>query len=125
MAKVVQIQMYEANDGSQFPTAAEADAHDFKLEHADKITAAAEAFVNTTKRIDRARSSATNMVGEFLAFYIPWMEAGCPEVERTAFDTPKPEKVVEVDATTSATEATDSAETTNVEVADEGELFAA
>ncbi|MFZ4217033.1 hypothetical protein ACEV6Q_04105 [Enterobacter ludwigii] len=124
MAKVVQIQMYEANDGSQFPTAAEADAHDFKLEHADKITAAAEAFVNTTKRIDRARSSATNMVGEFLAFYIPWMDAGCPEVERTVFDTPKPEKVVEVDVTETP-DATATAEAGDVEVADEGELFAA
>lgn len=119
MAKVIQIEMYVANDGSQFATAAEADAHDFKLENAEKITAAAEAFVNTTKRIDRARVTATNLVGEFLAFYIPWMEAGCPEVERTEFDTPKPEKVVEVDATATAEEAGEP-----VEVAGEEELFA-
>lgn len=120
MAKIVTIEMYVANDGSQFATAAEADAYDFKLENAEKINAAAEAFVNTTKRIDRARVTATNLVGEFLAFYIPWMEAGCPEVERTEFDTPKPEKVVEVDATGET-----AAEATQAEVvAGEEELFA-
>lgn len=124
MAKIVQIQMFEANDGSQFATAAEADSYDFKLEHAAKIEAAGEAFCNTVGKIDRARVQAMNLVGEFLAFYIPWQEAGMPEVERTAFDTPKKEIAaevvadgVEVDATVEATEG-------QVEVA-EGELFQA
>ncbi|MBG6242965.1 MAG: hypothetical protein EKE20_14605 [Candidatus Symbiopectobacterium sp. Dall1.0] len=103
MAKVVQIQMFEANDGSQFMTAAEADAHDFKLENQSKIDAAAEAFCNSLQKIDRARSMATNFVGEFLAFYIPWIEQGSPEIERTAFDTPKAEKPI-VDMTASATD---------------------
>jgi dsDNA-binding SOS-regulon protein len=120
MAKIVQIQMFEANDGSQFATAAEADAYDFMLENKAVIDAAAEAFVNSTKRIDRARVTAANLVGEFLAFYIPWKDAGCPEVERIAFDTPKPEKVVEVDTTAKAE---DAAPTEEVVVAGEEELF--
>lgn len=122
MAKVVTIQMFEANDGSQFASAAEADAHDFMLENKAVIDAAAEAFVNTTKRIDRARVTAANLVSEFLAFYIPWDDAGRPQVERTAFDTPKPEKVVEVDTTAQAGEATEAGEP--VEVTGEDELFA-
>lgn len=125
MAKVVSIQMYVSEfDESQFATEAECNAYDFMMENKAEIEAAAEAFVNTTKRIDRARVTAGNLVGEFLAFYIPWKAAGCPEVERTAFDTPKPEKVVEVDATTAATEGAEVVADAPVEVGGEEELFA-
>jgi len=119
MAKIIQIQMFEANDGSQFATAAEADAHDFKIENAVKIAAAAEAFANTNGKIDRARVQAVNLVTEFLAFYIPWLENGSPEVERTVFDTPKKE-VVEVAVVGGEAVAEDVAEV----VAEAGELFA-
>lgn len=89
MAKIVQVTQYEAEDGSLFLSAAEADAHDFKLKNGAEIDAAAEAFVNTVGAIDRSRNMKINTVGEFLAFYLPWVEAGKPVVERTVFDTEK------------------------------------
>lgn len=90
MAKVIQVTQYEANDGSLFLTEAECDAHDFKLLNGAKIDAAKEAFLNTTKAIDRSRNMQGNVIENFLAFYLPWVEAGEPVVERTVFDTPKP-----------------------------------
>lgn len=89
MAKVIQVTQYEANDGSLFLTEAECDAHDFKLLNGAKIDAAKEAFLNTTKAIDRSRNMQGNVIENFLAFYLPWVEAGKPVVERTVFDTPK------------------------------------
>ena len=89
MAKVIQVTQYEANDGSLFLTEAECDAHDFKLLNGAKIDAAKEAFLNTTKAIDRSRNMQGNVIENFLAFYLPWVEAGEPVVERTVFDTPK------------------------------------
>lgn len=98
MAKAIQITQYEANDGSLFLSAAEADAHDFKLENGAAIDAATEAFVNTIGAIDRSRNMKINTAAEFLAFYLPWVEAGKPVVERTVFDTPKEEaKTAEAD----------------------------
>lgn len=94
MAKVVTITQYEANDGSLFLTEAECNAHDFKLENGAAIDAAAEAYANTMKLTDRSRSMQVNTVSAFLAFYLPWVEAGKPEVERTVFDTPKDAPVV-------------------------------
>lgn len=91
MAKVVTVTQYEAEDGSLFLTEAECNAHDFKLKNGEMINRAAEAFANTLKAIDRSRSIKVNAATEFLAFYLPWVEAGSPDVERTAFDTPKPE----------------------------------
>lgn len=96
MAIAIQITQYQAEDGSLFTSAAECDAHDFKLKNGAEIDAAAEAFVNTIGAIDRSRNMKTNVVGEFLAFYLPWVEAGKPVVERTVFDTPKPEEVATV-----------------------------
>lgn len=93
MAKVVTVTQYEANDGSLFLSAAEADAHDFMLENKAEIDAATEAFVNTLGAIDRSRNMKINVASEFLAFYIPWVQAGKPVVERTVFDTPKAEAV--------------------------------
>lgn len=93
MAIVRQITQYEAVDGSIFNTAAECDAHEFMLENKAEIDAAVEAFVNTIGAIDRSRSGKMNTAAEFLAFYLPWVAAGKPVVERTVFDTPKPEKV--------------------------------
>ena len=97
MAKIVTVTQYEANDGSLFLSEAECNAHDFKLENGAKIDAAVEAFANTNKLIDRSRSMQTNTAAAFLAFYLPWVEAGCPEVERTVFDTPKEAKVAEAE----------------------------
>ena len=95
MAKIVTVTQYEANDGSLFLSEAECNAHDFKLENGAKIDAAVEAFANTNKLIDRSRSMQMNTAATFLAFYLPWVEAGCPEVERVAFDTVKEVKVEE------------------------------
>lgn len=97
MAKIVTVTQYEANDGSLFLSEAECNAHDFKLENGAKIEAAVEAFANTMKLVDRSRSMQSNTVASFLAFYLPWVEAGCPEVERVAFDTPKEVKVAEAE----------------------------
>lgn len=102
VAKVIQVVQYEANDGSIFTSAAEADAHDFKLEHGAKIEAAATAFVNTIGAIDRSRNMQINTVTNFLAFYLPWVEAGEPEVERTVFDSPKEVKAETAEATVEA-----------------------
>jgi hypothetical protein len=109
MAKAIQITQYEANDGSLFLSAAEADAHDFKLENGEKIRKAGEAFVNTIGAADRSRNMKLNTVEEFLAFYLPWVEAGEPEVERTVFDTPK-EEAKTADADEKADEAVKATE---------------
>ena len=98
MAKIVTVTQYEANDGSLFLTEAECNAHDFKLENGAKIEAAKEAFLNTIGAADRSRSMQGNTVEAFLAFYLPWVEAGEPVVERTVFDTPKAVKPVVVAA---------------------------
>lgn len=97
MAKVIQITQYEANDGSMFTTEAAANAHDFMLENKAEIDRTAEMFCNSIQAIDRSRSGKTNTVSEFLAWYLPWIDAGKPGVERVAFDTPK-ETAVEVTA---------------------------
>jgi len=89
MAKVVTVVQYEAVDGSVFTSEAECNAHEFKLAHGAEIDAAAEAFLNTIGAIDRSRNMQGNVVKNFLAFYLPWVDAGKPAVERTVFDTPK------------------------------------
>lgn len=105
MAKVVTVTQYEANDGSLFLTEAECNAHDFMLENKAEIDAATEAFVNTIGAIDRSRNMKINTASEFLAFYIPWVQAGKPAVERTVFDTPKEAPVVEGEAAAEAADA--------------------
>lgn len=109
MAKAIQIVQYQANDGSLFTSEAEANAHDFKLENGEKITRAAEAFANTIGAADRSRSMKMNTAEEFLAFYLPWVEAGEPDVERTVFDTVK-EEAKTTDAEQKAEEAVKATE---------------
>lgn len=129
MAKVIQVTQYEANDGSLFLSAAEADAHDFKLENGEKIRVMTEAFLNTTGAIDRSRNMQANVIEAFLAFTLPRLAAGTEleEVERTVFDTPKPEKVVSEEAAAEAEKATKAEPETagvNAEApAKPGELF--
>lgn len=101
MAKIIEVVQYEAADGSRFLTEAECDAHDFKLLNGAKIEKAAVAYVNTVGAIDRSRNMQINTISNFLAFYLPWVEAGEPDVERTVFDTPK-EAAVEVAETAAA-----------------------
>ena len=91
MAKLVTVVQYEAVDGSQFLSEAECNAYEFMLENKAEIDAAGEAFVNTVGAIDRSRNMKLNVVSEFLSFYIPWVEAGKPVVERTVPDTVKEE----------------------------------
>lgn len=116
MAKVVTVTQYEAQDGSLFLTEHECDAHDFKLENGAKIEVIRDSFLNTVGAIDRSRNMQGNTIEAFLAFYLPRVAAGTElePVERTKFDTPKPEK--EVDAT--------AAETAEAEVGDAGEVGA-
>ena len=86
MAIVRQITQYEAKDGSVFLTEAECDAHEFMLDNKAEIDAATEAFVNTIGAVGRSRNGKINTSSEFLAFYIPWVAAGKPVVERTVFE---------------------------------------
>lgn len=110
MAVLIQVTQYQAEDGSLFLTAAEADAHDFKLKNGETIRIAAESFVNARQAIDRSRNMQLNTISEFLAFYLPWVEAGSVFVERTKEDSPKPvavegtEAKAEADAEVAAVE---------------------
>ena len=99
MAKVVTVTQYEAEDGSLFLTEAECNAHDFKLKNGAVIKTAAESYVNSIGAIDRSRNMQLNTIENFLAFYLPWVEAGSVAVERTVFDTPKEVKVADEAAT--------------------------
>lgn len=110
MAVAIQVVQYQAEDGSLFLTAAEADAHDFKLKNGAKIEVITEGYLNTIKAIDRSRSIQGNAVANFLAFYLPRVEAGIElePVERTVFDTPKEAKAV--DGTEAVTETEAAAE---------------
>lgn len=86
----VQITQYQTEDGSVFLSLAEAEAHEFKLKNGELIRVAAESFVNAKGAIDRSRNMQLNTITDFLAFYLPWVEAGSVFVERTVEDTPKP-----------------------------------
>lgn len=123
MAVAIQITQYQAKDGSLFTSAAEADAHDFKLENGAKIEAARESFLNSTGAIDRSRNMQGNVVDNFLAFYLPWVEAGSKPVERTVFDTPKEAKAEEGDAKKEAEAATAGDKAEAVEGEGKPELF--
>lgn len=98
MAVAKTVVQYETVDGSLFTSEAEANAHEFMLENKAEIDAAVEAFVNTVGAIDRSRNMKINTASEFLAFYIPWVQAGKPAVERTVFDTVKEEVVAPAEA---------------------------
>lgn len=106
MAKIIEVVQYEANDGSRFNSAAEADAYDFKLENSAKIELMADAYLNTIGAIDRSRNMQKNTIEAFLSFHLPRVAAGTEmePVERTVLDTPKPEKV-EGEATEAAAKA--------------------
>ena len=107
MAKTIEVVLYEAADGSRFDSAAAADAHDFKLANGAKITLYVENFLNATGAIDRSRNMQKNTAEAFLAYHLARIEAGTVDevVERTVFDTPKEEKVVETEAAAAADEA--------------------
>lgn len=96
MAKIIEVVQYEANDGSRFNSALEADAHDFKLANGAKIALYTENYLNATGAIDRSRNMQKNTIESFLSFHLAAIEAGTVEVaiERTVFDTPKAEPVV-------------------------------
>lgn len=96
MAKVIEVVQYEANDGSRFNSAVEADAHDFKLANGAKIALYTENYLNATGAIDRSRNMQKNTIEAFLSFHLGRIEAGTVEetIERTVFDTPKAEPVV-------------------------------
>ena len=104
MAKVIEVVVYEAADGSRFDSAAAADAHDFKLANGEKITKYTENFLNATGAIDRSRNMQKNTIEAFLSYHLAAIEAGTVEdaVERTVFDTPKEDKAVEVAADAAA-----------------------
>lgn len=97
MAVVKQITQYETKDGKVFLTLEEAELYEFQLDNQAEIDAAVEAYLNTVKLADRARSIQGNASRNFLAFYIKWIQDGKPAVERTVFDTPKVDKA-EADA---------------------------
>lgn len=96
MAKVIEVVVYEAVDGSRFDSAAAADAHDFKLANGAKIALYTENFLNLTGAIDRSRNMQKNTIEAFLSVHLARIEAGTVDeaVERTVFDTPKAEAVV-------------------------------
>ena len=104
MAKVIEVVVYEAADGSRFDSAAAADAHDFKLANGEKIAKYTENYLNATGAIDRSRNMQKNTIEGFLAFHLGRIEAGTVEevIERTVFDTPKEDKAVEVAADAAA-----------------------
>lgn len=104
MAKVIEVVQYEANDGSRFNSAAEADAHDFKLENSAKIDLISDAYLNTIGAIDRSRNMQKNTIEAFLAFHLPRVAAGTDlePVERTVFDTPKADKAPEAETEAAA-----------------------
>lgn len=98
MATIKTVVQYETVDGSIFLTEAEANQYEFLLENKVEITFAAEAYANTLGAADRSRSIKLNAASDFLAFYIPWVAAGKPEVERTVFDAVKVEAPVATEA---------------------------
>lgn len=89
---IAAVQMFPTADGQVFTTLEEAQAHQFQLDNEALLNSIAENHANDLKLIDRARSGRVNAVKEFLAWYLPWVEAGSPDIERTAFDTPKEER---------------------------------
>ena len=110
MAIVRQITQYEAKDGSLFLTEAECNQHEFLLDNKAEIDAAGEAFVNTIGACGRSRNGKLNTVSEFLSFYIPWVEAGKPVVERTVMEPEVVEAPVAEGVAEVAADAVDGAE---------------
>lgn len=116
-----QVVKYETADGSSFDTEQEALAHEFKLENGETIRIAAESFVNTIGAIDRSRNMQLNTISNFLAFYLPWKDAGSVFVERTVEDTPKAEPVVADGETVSDEAVAAAAEVADQAPADDAE----
>lgn len=89
--QIAAVQMFATEDGKQFPSAEEAQAHQLMLENLAEFSAIAENHCNQLKLADRARSLRFNSVIEFLGWQKAWLEAGSPTIERTVMDSePKP-----------------------------------
>ena len=89
--QIAAVQMFATEDGKQFPSAEEAQAHQFMLENMAEFSTIAENHCNQLGLADRARSLRFNSVVEFLGWEKAWKEAGSPTIERTVMDSePKP-----------------------------------
>lgn len=89
--QIAAVQMFTTEDGKQFATVEEAQAHQFMLENMAEFSAIADNHCNELKLADRARSMRFNAVVEFLGWKKAWEENGSPTIERTVFDSePKP-----------------------------------
>lgn len=88
--QIAAVQMFATEDGKQFPSAEEAQAHQFMLENMAEFSAIADSHCNALKLADRARSLRFNSVVEFLGWQKSWDGVA---VERTVFDSePTPRK---------------------------------
>lgn len=86
-------QVFVTEDGQQFNSAEEAQAHQFALENDAELTAVVENHLNDLKLIDRSRALRSGAAKEFLGWYMQWEAAGRPTIERTVFDSePTPRK---------------------------------
>ena len=86
--QIAAVQMFTTEDGKQFASVEEAQAHQFMLENMAEFSAIADNHCNALKLADRARSLRFNAIVEFLGWQKSWDGV---DVERTVFDSePKP-----------------------------------
>lgn len=81
------VQVFTATDGKQFHDIDEAKAYQFALENGEKIDFQVEQFLNSTKRVGRARSLASSVAKEVAGFLLSW--DGETTYERPAEPAPK------------------------------------
>lgn len=91
--QIAAVQMFSTEDGKQFATVEEAQAHQVMLENVAEFSAIVDNHCNDLKLADRARSMRFNAAVEFLGWLKTWEAAGSPTIERTVFDSePTPRK---------------------------------
>ena len=79
----VTVQKFTCEDGKQFDTAAEAEAHQFGLENAEKLEVAVESYLNKFQYKNRSRQQKKTVAKEFYAFFLGW---DGETIERTVQD---------------------------------------
>ena len=75
--------IYTTKDGKQFETMAEAEAHQFSIENADKIALAVDSYLNSRELKNRSRKQKETIAADFYAFLLTW---DGEMIERTVMD---------------------------------------
>jgi hypothetical protein len=87
------VTLYTCTDGKQFEQIELAEAHQFGIENAEKISLAVESYLNSRLLKNRSRQQKATIAADMYAFMLTWDGKA---IERTEMDDEIVEKAVEV-----------------------------